>query len=203
MPCHRPLGAVEIRPARQTDLPIVAELARLIWRRCYAGMISEAQIEYMLASRYDPVPLASDVDSGRLAYTLLLVDGEVVAFSAHGPADDPRELKLNQLYVHPDWQGRGLGSQLIEHVSSIARALGRAALVLTVNRRNARAQAAYRRHGFLVRAEANFDIGQGYVMEDYVMARPLTLPAVGNTHLPPPPAPNVPPPPAGAPASRG
>lgn len=171
--CHQPLGAVELRTATPADLPRVAELARFIWRRCYPGIVPEAQIEYMLASRYEAEPLAAAVHSGALTFTLLTVDGEPVAFSAHGPAEDLDALKLHQLYVHPDWQGHGLGSRLLEHAEEVALRLGRTTLVLTVNRRNARAIAVYTRHGFRSTGAADVDIGQGFVMEDYLMAKAL------------------------------
>jgi GNAT superfamily N-acetyltransferase len=171
--CHQPLGAVELRTASAADLPRIADLARLTWRRCYPGIVPEAQIEFMLQDRYAPDTMTAEVASGRLTYTLLTVDGEPTAFAAHGSAEAPSELKLNQLYVHPDWQGHGLGPRLIAHVEAAARGLGRTALVLTVNRRNSRAVQTYLRQGFIVRHAADFDIGHGFVMEDYVMAKPL------------------------------
>lgn len=171
--CYQPLGAVEIRTAEMADLPVIADLARLIWRHHYPSIISPEQIEYMLAWRYSPEAMTRDVTSGQLTFELLSVDGEPVAFAGHGPGDAPEELKLRQLYVHPEWQGRGLGGRLIRRVESAARATGRSSVVLTVNRRNDGAIAAYQRSGFAVRESANFDIGQGFVMEDYVMVKRL------------------------------
>ena len=45
--------AVLIRPLRNEDVSALASLARDIWRAHYPGIISVAQIEYMLAERYD------------------------------------------------------------------------------------------------------------------------------------------------------
>jgi ribosomal protein S18 acetylase RimI-like enzyme len=42
-----------------------------------------------------------------------------------------------------------------------------------VNKGNHRAIACYRRHGFVEEASVVNDIGGGYVMDDYVMVRPL------------------------------
>lgn len=171
--CYQPLGIVEIRPATPADLAVIAELARLIWRAHYPSIISSAQVEYMLAQRYTPDAMTRAVATGELAYVLLTIDGEPRAFAAHGPAEAPDELKLQQLYVHPDSQGRGLGQRLLDHVESIARAQRKTALVLTVNKRNAGAIRTYERAGFTVRCSAVFDIGQGYVMDDFVMAKHL------------------------------
>ena len=54
-----------------------------------------------------------------------------------------------------------------------ARARGCAALVLNVNKRNAQAIRAYERSGFTAREAVVVDIGGGFVMDDYVMAKPL------------------------------
>jgi len=44
-------------------------------------------------------------------------------------------------------------------------------VVLAVNKKNAKAIAAYRKHGFAIRESAVTDIGSGFVMDDYVMAK--------------------------------
>jgi ribosomal protein S18 acetylase RimI-like enzyme len=137
-------------------------------------MISEEQIEYMLAQRYSPEAMTDAVASGRLCFELLLREDEPVAFAAHGPINATTEFKLQQLYVHPDWQGQGLGGLLLDHVEKLARQTGHVAITLTVNRRNTRARALYEQRGFRVRRETQIEIGNGFVMDDYVMEKVLT-----------------------------
>lgn len=171
--CYVPLGVVEIRPATPVDHPIIASLAHRIWHVCFRDMITTEQIDYMLGRRYTAEALAEATRSGQLTYEILRVDGEPLAFTAYGPSDHSDELKLQQLYVHPDWQGRGLGGRLMDRVEAHARQLGRRKLVLTVNRGNHRARAAYEKRGFTIREAAVFDIGNGFVMDDYVMEKVL------------------------------
>ncbi|MFN0124154.1 MAG: GNAT family N-acetyltransferase, partial [Blastocatellia bacterium] len=47
---------------------------------------------------------------------------------------------------------------------------------LCVNKRNTEAIAVYRRMGFAIRSAISVDIGGGYVMDDYVMEKRLSLP---------------------------
>ena len=54
-----------------------------------------------------------------------------------------------------------------------ARADGAGWLILNVNKRNASAIAFYERCGLAVREAVVVDIGEGFVMDDYVMAKPL------------------------------
>jgi ribosomal protein S18 acetylase RimI-like enzyme len=63
----------------------------------------------------------------------------------------------------------------LRHVEDRARALGCRTLMLTVNKLNTDSVAVYRKAGFTVREEAVFDIGNGYVMDDYVMEKRLTV----------------------------
>ena len=62
---------------------------------------------------------------------------------------------------------------MLRHVESQARDQGMASLMLTVNKHNAGSIAVYRKAGFTVREEARFDIGNGFVMDDYVMEKRL------------------------------
>lgn len=179
--CYQPLGSVVIRRATPADAVALGDLARLTWRRCFAGMITSAQIEYMLAQRYETEDLASRLSSPWPAYELLLLDGEPVAFAAHGP-DEPGTWKLHQLYVHPEWQHRGLGGRLMDHVEQCARAAACRQLLLTVNRNNARARTAYQRRGFDIRESAQFDIGNGFIMDDFVMVKALRTGPGHPTH---------------------
>jgi RimJ/RimL family protein N-acetyltransferase len=49
----------------------------------------------------------------------------------------------------------------------------RTTLILNVNKQNLRAIRAYERNGFFVREAVVVDIGGGFVMDDYVMAKRL------------------------------
>jgi ribosomal protein S18 acetylase RimI-like enzyme len=85
----------------------------------------------------------------------------------------PGEIKLDKLYVDPACQRLGLGGRLIAQVSARALSNGGNTLILAVNKRNERAIAAYRKHGFAVREAVRVDIGNGFVMDDFIMAKSL------------------------------
>jgi len=84
-------------------------------------------------------------------------------------------MKLHKLYLLPEMHGRGLGSLLLQHVEREVRAGAGHRLVLSVNKRNARAIAAYRRNGFDIADSVVTDIGNGFVMDDYIMAKDLSV----------------------------
>ena len=163
---------IRIEPAGPEHLAEIAALAALIWRAHYPGIISPAQIEYMLGRMYDVQVMREELAAG-FAYDRLLIENELRGFASYGPTPVAGELKLHKLYVHRDFQRRGLGARLLEHVQSVARARGCTTLMLAVNKQNVRALAAYEKHGFTVRESVVADIGGGFVMDDYIMIKPV------------------------------
>ena len=164
--------SARIVPAGPEHIREIAALAGVVWRRHYRGIISDAQIDYMLGRMYDPVVMESEMQSG-VTYERLLVDGELRGFASYGAASTPGELKLHKLYVHPDSHRKGLGTQLISHVETVARERGFESLMLTVNKKNQNAIDAYVKNGFRVRDSVVVDIGNDFVMDDYVMVKDL------------------------------
>jgi GNAT superfamily N-acetyltransferase len=173
MNATRPDGK-EIIQATEADLPAISELAGIIWRACYPGIITHAQIDYMLARMYALDVLRDEIRSQGIRYDLLLVDGKPAGFASYGPTSEPGVMKLHKLYLLPELQGRGLGSRLLQQVEHEVRAGAGRRLILSVNKRNAKAIAAYQRNGFVIADSVITDIGGGFVMDDYIMAKDLS-----------------------------
>ena len=150
---------LRLDPLTGFDFAAVAALADTIWRSHYGTMISMAQIDYMLAGRYAPERLRAYVDSDERWMWLLRVDDITVGYCSCSLGESDK--------------GKGLGGRMLRHVEEKSRAQGRSRLYLTVNKGNTDSIAIYRKSGFVVRGEAVFDIGNGYVMDDYVMEKRL------------------------------
>jgi diamine N-acetyltransferase len=168
-----PAPETELRPAHRADVPVIQRLARAIWHAHYPGIITVAQIDYMLERGYNAAALAGFLDRSDAGLLLATAKGEPAGFAAWLLTEAPGEAKLDKLYVLQACQRTGLGGRLIARVAEDARAAGARTLILNVNKRNVQAIRAYEKQGFVVRAEVVVDIGEGYVMDDYVMAKPL------------------------------
>jgi len=162
-----------IEPLREADVETVAALAREIWHAHYPGIIGVAQIEYMLAQRYDPQRIRGELARQDLWWYKLLVRGDMAGYASWQREPDGVTMKIDKLYVHPRQQRRGCGGLLIARAAVDARRQGCRELVLAVNRGNGQAIAAYRKHGFGVRGTAVRDIGGGFVMDDYIMVKAI------------------------------
>ena len=165
--------ALTIDDCPRDELPLVQRLADVVWRAHYPGIITDAQIDYMLARGYAPEALMRFLDAPPAGIALARIDGIPVGFVAWCPAEDRGTMKLDKLYVDPAHQARGVGRRLIERVESAARAAGCARVVLNVNKRNTKSIAAYERCGFARREAVVVDIGEGFVMDDYVLEKTL------------------------------
>lgn len=61
---------------------------------------------------------------------------------------DDSHLRVNQLMIHPDFQGRGVGASVLKEILGRAEDLQRP-VRLQCMRENSRALAFYKRHGFV------------------------------------------------------
>jgi len=59
-----------------------------------------------------------------------------------------RSAFLDELYVHPDWRGRGIGTIALRLLQETSRELGARSLALEVSLDNVGAENLYRREGF-------------------------------------------------------
>lgn len=163
------------RPAEPSDAPQIEALAQRIWWHTYPPIIGATQTRYMLELMYRPEQIRTDMAAGH-RYCLLLLHGEPRGFHALETRHEgqPGRARLHKLYLDPALHGRGLGQAMLGQAMADALEHGATFMDLTVNKYNEQAIRAYRRAGFARVGEIVKPIGQGYVMDDYLMARTLS-----------------------------
>ncbi|MHB1353510.1 MAG: GNAT family N-acetyltransferase [Thiobacillus sp.] len=161
----------EVSRLSAADVEAVQSLARTVWQATYPALIPQAQIDAMLAERYAAPGIQKQLESPRDAWWIARQDGSVAAF-AHAQAAPP-DCKLDKLYVDPARQRSGIGAALLLAVSAWAQTQQATRLWLQVNRGNARAIRAYEKYGFRIVEARVFDIGRGFVMDDYILEKAL------------------------------
>lgn len=161
----------QIRQASFADIPTIQSLAQDIWPKAYGQMISADQLNYMLGWMYGEVSLTRQLQEGH-QFILLEENSRVPCGYASYRLLNNTDWKLEKLYVQVEKHGEGLGKTLLQNIMDRIREQGGKQLELKVNRSNP-AVGFYQRMGFQILREENFDIGNGYFMNDYVMASPL------------------------------
>jgi diamine N-acetyltransferase len=160
-----------IQKATVADIPLIRQLTFAIWPQTYSDVISKEQIDFMLEQMYNPATLQKQMEEEDCTFIIVHDDKEPVAFASYNETE-PQLWKLNKIYILPSQQGKGTGKFIINYIVDEIKAKHAKALQLQVNRQN-KAKDFYERFGFKIIKTADFDIGNGYFMNDYVME--LTL----------------------------
>ena len=158
--------------ASKDQLPIVRDLAYRIWPDTYRATHTSAELDYMLSQFYAVDALEQQMDNGHI-FVLVEDNNTYVGFVAYElSSEDTSYTKIHKLYILPQTQGKGIGKALVDYVREEAIINKNEKLFLNVNKLN-KAKEFYRQYGFTITKDIVIDIGQGFVMDDYVME--LTL----------------------------
>ena len=110
-----PVDVVHIRPARLKDAPALAAAYEEAWRNAYQGIIPHLSLERMIARR----GLRWWESALRKRTPLLALDfgGEAAGYVTYGRCRlgrAPFQGEIFELYLHPIYQGLGLGEKLFD-----------------------------------------------------------------------------------------
>jgi len=133
-----------IRPADGNDLKAVVEVGRRTWPVTYGPIAGEDYVAMGLAKWWTEDANIPAIRAGRV--TVAEVDGTVVGIAAVGPHE--HHLVLWKLYVLPEYQGKGIGSALVESVVVSAMGL-HPEIRISYLEGNTLAEAFYRGKGFV------------------------------------------------------
>ena len=150
------------------QLPIVIDLTKKIWPVAYGEILSKAQLDYMIDKFYNETALRELIQKGHVFYLAQDDNGKDVGFVSYEINSEPNKTKIHKIYVLPETQGTGLGRQFFELVKEKAIENQQNAIFLNVNKYN-NAIHFYTKLGFTKVKDEVIDIGNGYVMDDYVM----------------------------------
>ena len=152
-----------------TNMELVYSLvpvAEEIWREHYIPIIGEKQVEYMLEKYLSAEALVEQINSG-YEYFLLSYDYTFAGFAGIKEADG--KLFLSKLYVDKDFRGKGIASYMFQKFVEICKMHELKKIWLTCNRNNTASLAVYKHLGFVSVREEATDIGEGFVMDDFIM----------------------------------
>jgi diamine N-acetyltransferase len=154
--------------ATKEQLAIVKNLAYKIWPNAYETILSKAQLDYMLEMIYSIDSLEKQFDKGHI-FLLIEDDQNFIGFASYElNCNNSNKTKLQKLYVLSEIQGKGIGKQVIGYIKEKAVLSNNLSLFLNVNKFN-KAKDFYQKYGFQIIKEEVIDIGNNYIMDDYVM----------------------------------
>lgn len=157
------------KKATPNDIPVIAKLADTIWKQYYPSIITQEQIDYMLKKMYTEEQLLKQMQNGHI-FTLVYFNDQPAGYVSVS-TNDNKYYFLHKFYILVDEHKRGIGTCLFNYLLKqipLAKTIE-----LTVNRQNYKAINFYFKNGFIIKEVADFDIGNGYFMNDFVMVKSI------------------------------
>ena len=157
--------------ASKEDIPEIQKLARRIWEEAYREILSDDQIKYMLELMYSEKVIVQELRSG-VVWDIIVNKNQPCGFLSYTFGKD-NSVKLSKIYIMDEARGKSIAAESISRISQYARDNGKEYVFLTVNKNNKRAIRAYEKNGFTITDSVITDIGNGFVMDDFIMECPV------------------------------
>lgn len=149
----------------QTDISTLIKLAREIWEEHYTGVISQEQIDYMLELFYSEERILQELKDGAI-WEILWLESKPIGYLSC--VLENQKLYISKIYLKAQNRGKGLGKLMVDHALNHAKIHNKSAIYLNVNKYNAKSISFYKKQGFIKTKEEVNDIGNGFVMDDFV-----------------------------------
>lgn len=146
------------------DISKIYRLAEKIWNAHYVPIIGQVQVNYMLEKMYSSESLTEQlITKNHMFYLIQVLDQNIGFISLSGQEN----MFIHKFYIDQDVQSRGYGTQVFRQIMAIFPAAK--SFELTVNRKNFKSINFYFKLGFKIDYVDDFDIGDGYWMNDFIM----------------------------------
>lgn len=159
---------MNIRKATPEDITLIQEIAEKSWRAHYPSIISLEQINYMLDMMYSETELLKHFNNPNYKYYLIGNDESFLGIMGFEFHYEPKTTKLHRIYLLDEAKGKGFGKFALDFLKEEVQKSGDERIILNVNKENA-SYHFYISQSFTVYEETILQIGNGYVMDDYLM----------------------------------
>lgn len=152
------------------EISLIQDLARRSWENAYADILSREQMEYMLGTMYSHDEIAGQFQNPEYHYYLILDENNnsFEGFIGYEHGYEEGTTKLHRIYLTPESKGKGFGKEALKFLTQKVYERGDHRIILNVNKYNS-AQKFYESQGYRVYGEGVFDIGNNFVMDDFLM----------------------------------
>jgi len=146
-------------------LELTSALAQDIFIDYYTPINGKQHATYMAEKFLSVQALKEEIDSDTVL-KLVLVNNQPGGFLEYKLDND--RVFLSKLYLHKDYRHQKIGSKMLSDVIEYTKENNKRAIYLTVNKHN-NTKKLYDHWGFKVIDSVVTDIGNNYVMDDYIM----------------------------------
>ena len=129
--------------------------------------IGQQQVDYMLSKIYNYESLIEQLNQQKHVFYLIEKDNIDVGFLSVS-SQNKCDYFLHKFYIDQQKSNAGIGTKAL---NLLIQQINSKSLMLTVNRQNFKSINFYFKNGFKIDRVEDFDIGDGYEMNDFVMVR--------------------------------
>lgn len=166
---------MDIISGSTSHIPKIQEIAIESWKVTYAEILSKEQFDYMVEMMYSEIALKKQMFESDHHFLLIKESGssDYSGFASYelNYKNEPKT-KIHKLYLLPECKGKGMGRILIDKVAALAQSANNSFLSLNMNRDN-KSLGFYKQMGFEIVGEEDINIGNGYLMEDYIFEKKI------------------------------
>jgi ribosomal protein S18 acetylase RimI-like enzyme len=159
---------IAIQQAKTVDFSLIREIAFQTWPATYSAILSKEQLNFMLSKFYSLKNLQLNTQQNQLFYIIFENKIPLGFLGIEHNFDAKPITKIHKIYILPNNQGKGIGKVAIDFVIEAASKNQNNKIILNVNRFN-NAVLFYQKMDFKIVREIDIEIGNGYLMEDFVM----------------------------------
>ena len=156
-----------LKASNKDEITAIVELGRRIWTEHYTPIIGLDQVNYMLDKFQSFEAITKQIQEEEFEYYQINSEEQLIGYIAVQQREDA--LFLSKIYIQKDQRGKGIGKEAMDFIFNRASELHCKLIRLTVNKYNSDTIKAYEKIGFQNMGPAVFDIGNGYIMDDYIM----------------------------------
>ena len=150
---------------KDIDVSELTGLASEIWNSHYPSIIGQKQVDYMIDKMYSVTSLKEQIFRKHNIFIGAYLNQKLAGFISYSNTAE-RDYFIHKLYVDMKIHSKGIGRALYETAFMDKEVK---TIRLTVNRQNIKAVNFYFRLGFIIEKTIDIDIGDGFVMNDFVM----------------------------------
>ena len=157
---------MQIIKVEHNQIKELSGFAKDVFIDYYHDLIGLDQSLYM-AEKFLSDRAIEDLMNNNAVFNMIKTNDEIIAFDEYLKEDD--RIFLSKLYVHKNHRHQGIGKKLLEECIEYGKDNNCKCIYLTVNKNNTDSINTYKHLGFKIIEAVVNDIGNNYVMDDYIM----------------------------------
>lgn len=143
-----------------------------IWLDYWPALIGEGQTQYMINMFHSFDAMKRDIDEHAYEYWFVEdANGNTVGYTGGHVEPETNRFFISKIYLLKEERGKHYASQILNFYENLCKDRDLEAMYLTVNKHNELGIRSYLGRGFETIDEVETDIGEGYIMDDFIMEK--------------------------------